>query len=64
VPEVGLDRPRVLAGVGQRVAGRMAEHVGVNLERKASLLPGSLDHPVEAVAIERLAVALRDEHEV
>jgi len=52
VAEISLDRSSILAGVGQRVARSMPEHVRVGLERQPGLLTGPLRHSVETVAIE------------
>ena len=40
MPEVLLNRSRVVAVVGQFVAGRTAEHVRMNRELKAGLASG------------------------
>jgi hypothetical protein len=56
-----LEPPRIHASVGQRVSGRMPDHVDVNRKRQLGGLTGSLDHARNAHAAERLA-ALVDEH--
>ena len=62
VAEIALDRAGILAGVRQLVAGGVADHMRVALKRQAGLLTGLVDHPIEAVAIERGA-ALIDKDE-
>ena len=42
--EVVLDRPRVLAVVGQLIPARVAQHVAVNEEREAGSLTSTSDH--------------------
>jgi hypothetical protein len=37
VPEVGLERPRVMAGVGKRIAAGVPQHVGMDLEFEPGL---------------------------
>ena len=44
VAEVVLDRPRVLAVVGQLIPARVAQHVAVNEEREAGSLTSTSDH--------------------
>ena len=46
--EVRLQRPRVGALVGQRVARGMAQHVRMDLEGHLGLDPGALDHLLQA----------------
>ena len=48
VPEVGLQRARVVPLVGQGVAAGVPEHVRVRLEAELGLDPRSLDHAGEA----------------
>jgi hypothetical protein len=43
--EPALDRPGVVALVGERVAACVSEHVGMRLELKAGARGGTLDHP-------------------
>ena len=59
--EVGLDAPGILASVRQRVARGVAQHVGMRLERQSGLFAGALDHPIEAVAIERGATLIDED---
>jgi hypothetical protein len=53
MPEVGLDRPRVVAVVGELIAAGVAEHVGVNFDTEASLEARALDHAREAGGTQR-----------
>ena len=62
VAKIGLDRPRILASIRQRIARRVPQHVGMCLEWQAGPFAGALDYPVKAIAIERGA-ALIDEDE-
>jgi hypothetical protein len=55
VPEVGLQRPRVVPFVGQRITAGVPEHVGVRLETQLSLGARTLNHPGEASSGERRA---------
>jgi hypothetical protein len=48
-----LQRPRVVAPVGQRVAAGVPEHVRVWLEAELRLDPGSLNHPRKSGGDER-----------
>jgi hypothetical protein len=43
VAEIGLQRPRILAVVGQLVAARMPQHVRVSFEAEPGHLAGTLD---------------------
>ena len=61
--EVALDRPYILAGIGQLVAGGVADHVRMNLKGQVGLLAGSLHHPVEAVPGEWRATTFGRERE-
>jgi hypothetical protein len=61
--EVALDRPCVLSGIGQLVAGGMTDHVSVNLEGQLGLLARPLHHPVEAVPGERGTTTFGGEYE-
>jgi hypothetical protein len=61
MPEICLYRPRVLAVVGELVAGAMAQHVAMDKERKLGRLPGPRDHALIAGHTERGA-ALGDEY--
>jgi hypothetical protein len=63
VTEVELDRPCILAGIGQLVAGGVADHVRMNLKGQAGLLAGSLHHSVEAVPGEWRATTFGRERE-
>ena len=49
MPKIGLDRAEVPAVVGELVAGRVPEHVGMALERKPGLGAGTLDQLIEAI---------------
>jgi hypothetical protein len=44
-----LDASRVVAGIGQRVAARVAQHVGVNRKGEACPHADALDEPVDGV---------------
>ena len=48
MPEIGLDRTRVVAIVGELVAAGMAEHVGVRLDAQIGRDGCPLDHAGEA----------------
>jgi len=62
MPEVGLQRPRVVSFVCKRVTTSMPQHMRVRLERELGLLARSLDHPRETGGAKRRAT-LRGEHE-
>ena len=59
VPEVGLQRARVVPLVRQRVAAGVPEHVRVRLEPELGLEPCPLDHAGEASGARRARPALR-----
>jgi hypothetical protein len=61
VAEVVRQRPCVVAIVGELVAGRVPQHVRVNLEREFRCSAGSLDHPQEPRWRDRRS-GFRDEH--
>jgi hypothetical protein len=61
VSEPPLNRPGIMPPVGQRVAARMAKHVGVDHEGHAGPLAEALDQGMEALRRHRRAT-LRDEH--
>jgi hypothetical protein len=48
VPEVVLDRSRVLTIVGQLVPAAVAQHVAGDQEREFRRLPGARHHPLIA----------------
>jgi len=48
-----LDGPRIVAGVRQRVAAGVAEHVDVDGEVKAGALTDALYKPIDGVGGER-----------
>jgi hypothetical protein len=48
MPEIGLDRPRVVAIVGELIATGMAQHVGVRLDAQVGRVGCTLDHAGEA----------------
>src|SRR5262245_63225012 len=62
VAEVSLQRPRVVAFVGQRVAAGMPQHVRVRLECEFGLDRCPFHHAGEPGSAERCP-ALRGEHE-
>jgi hypothetical protein len=62
VPEVGLERPRVVTPVGQRIATGMPDHVRVNLKVELGLNARAFDHTGETGGAERRA-AFRCEYE-
>ena len=62
VAEIGLQGPRVVPLVRQRIAAGMPQHVRVRLEAKLGLSPGPLDHAGEPGGAEGRA-ALRREYE-
>jgi hypothetical protein len=39
VPQIGLQRPGIVAGIGQRIATGMPKHVGMNAEFEAGSTP-------------------------
>jgi hypothetical protein len=53
MPEVRLQRPRIVPRVRQGVAARMPQHVGMGLEPQPCRLASTLDHPAEARSVER-----------
>jgi hypothetical protein len=53
VAEVSLQRPRVVALIGQRVTACVPEHVGVRLEPELRLSASAFDHPGKASGCER-----------
>jgi hypothetical protein len=55
VPEIGLQRPSIVSGIGQRIATGMPQHVGMNPELEARLEAGPLYHLSEARRTERRA---------
>ena len=58
VPQIMLDRPRVLPVVGQLVAGGVAQHVRMDRELDAGLASGSTDDLAHRIGAERrLALA-------
>ena len=48
MPEIGLDRARIMAVVGELVAAGMAEHVGVRLDAQIGRDGCPLDHAAKA----------------
>jgi hypothetical protein len=62
VTKVRLQRPRVMAGIGQCEAARVPQHVGMGLEDEAGRPAGTLDKLGETRGGERRA-ALACEHE-
>ena len=62
VAEVGLQRPRVVALVGQRITAGVPQHVRVRLEGQLGLPARPLDHAGEPSGAERCP-AFRGEHE-
>jgi integrase len=61
--KVGPGLPRSQGGIGQLVAGGVADHVRMNPEGQAGLLAGPLHHPIEAVPGERGTTTFGCEHE-
>jgi hypothetical protein len=61
MPEARLDRPRVVAVVGELIAAGMAEHVGVRLDAEIGGNGCPLYHAGEAWRRQR-RTALRDKH--
>src|SRR5262245_63923276 len=53
VPEICLQRARVVASIGQRVTGRMAEHVRMDRKGHASALTDAAEQGVEALGRHR-----------
>jgi hypothetical protein len=60
--KVGLQRPRVVAPVCERVTASVPEHMGVCLERQFGNLASSLDHAGEAGG-RKWSTALGRKHE-
>jgi hypothetical protein len=56
-----LESPRIHASVGQRVSGRMSDHVNVSRKRQLGGFTRSLEHARYTHAAERLA-SLVHEH--
>jgi hypothetical protein len=48
MPEIGLDRPRIVAVVGEFVAAGVAQHVGMRLDARIGRGGCPLDHAGEA----------------
>jgi len=48
VSEIRLQRPSIVASVGESIAARMSKHVWMRLEAEFRLDPCPLDHPGEA----------------
>src|ERR1700721_2082635 len=44
VPQIGLQRPGIVASIGQRIATGMPKHVGMNAQFEARLAPAPLSH--------------------
>jgi hypothetical protein len=61
MPEVGLQRPRIMPFVGEGVAAGVPKHVGMRLEAEPRLSPRALDHTGEASGAEGRA-SFRSEH--
>jgi len=59
--QVMLDSPRILAVVGQLIAGSMAQHVGVDRELDTGLSSCPADDLAHRIGGER-RLALADEH--
>ena len=59
--QIMLDRPRILAIVGELIAGSVAQHVGVNRELDAGLSSGPADDLAHRIGRER-RLTLADEH--
>src|SRR5262245_7132829 len=53
VPEICLQRPRVVASVGERVAGSVAQHVRMDGKGHASALTDAAEQSVEALGRHR-----------
>ena len=60
MPEIGLQRPRVMTGVRQREAAAMTQHVRMNLERHPRSLADPTEQRVETLGRHR-AATLGDE---
>src|SRR5689334_20638462 len=55
MPKPILYRPSVMAGICQRVAAAVPEHVGMHLESEASALPNSFNQPIKPIRCEGAA---------
>ena len=63
VAEVGLQRPRIVARVGQGKATGMAKHMSVDLNPQLRLPPSAFDHSREARGAEGCPT-LTDKHKL
>jgi hypothetical protein len=61
VPQVMLDRPGIVAIIGQLEAGGMAEHVGMDREPELCLHPDPCDNLAKR-GVGQGALAFRHEH--
>jgi hypothetical protein len=61
MPEPQLQRPRVVAIVGQLEAAGVPQHVGMDGESNLGLYTGACDHLTDAIGAHR-ATTLGDEH--
>jgi hypothetical protein len=61
VPKIGLQRARVVTGIGKRITTRMPQHVRMDREGHPGALPDPMDQRVEALGRHRPA-ALGREH--
>jgi hypothetical protein len=61
VPKIGLQRARVVTGIGKRITTRMPQHVRMDREGHPGALPDPMDQRVEALWRHRPA-ALGREH--
>ena len=55
MPKVGLERPRVVAVIGERIATGVSQHVWVRFEPELGADTRPLDHPGKASGSERCA---------
>jgi hypothetical protein len=56
-----LNRPRIMAGIGQGIAAAVAQHMRVNRNRQRSTLANALDLPVDGVGGEWSAALGRED---
>jgi len=61
VTEISLERPRVMALVGQSIAAGVPEHVRMGLERELGGNAGALDHAGKAGGAEWRAPLRRED---
>jgi hypothetical protein len=56
MPEIVLDRPGIVTGIGQGIAASVPEHVGMNRKAELGLSAQALNVAVQGISRERRAV--------